>query len=325
MKPGQCEFCGTSQFKLIGQSPSKFVTPDSGELSSSLGSGGSSDRSSSLSKGNTRDSSFFLSRISSSPKENYSPPLSPSLPLYSSPTTVSATRPRNSDRPSRQKVQVSLAPKWLLGLLCGAIALGGYYFWQSRYDTSEFNKIVLTENFTSPKSWVLTADASIQNGGLYQRQSRRNHYGASIWMGKRFQDVDFSADATKTSGPNDIPYGLITRVNGKDGQRFYYLFINGQGNFVLGKHAPDHWWHRIGWQKNDAIRGSGRRNRLRIVIKDNLVIGFINGQKVGSFQDDEYEAGRVAVFSMRGRGARVGVYFDNVLIKERIPKEKDGK
>jgi hypothetical protein len=321
MKPGQCEFCGTSQFKLIGQNLSKFVTPDSGELSSSLGSSGSSERSSSLSRGNSHESNFFLSRISSSPKENSSP----SLPLYSSPTTISAPPPPPAklDRSSRQKIQVSLSPKWLFGLLFGAIALGGYYFWQSRYDTSEFNKTILAENFTAPKSWVLTTGALIQNGGLYQRQSRRNHYGASIWMGKRFQDVDFSADATKTSGPNDIPYGLITRVNGKDGQRFYYLFINGQGNFVLGKHAPDHWWHRIGWQKNDAIRGSGRRNRLRIVIKDNLVIGFINGQKVGSFQDDEYDTGRVAVFSMRGRGAKVGVYFDNVLIKERVPKEKD--
>jgi len=88
----------------------------------------------------------------------------------------------------------------------------------------------------------------------------------------------------------------------------------------MGRHDQDRWIHRVGWQKDDVVKKGSRRNRLRIVVKDDLVIGFINGQRVGSFQDDAYRSGRVAVFSMRGLGAKVGVYFDNVLIKERVKK-----
>jgi hypothetical protein len=324
-KPGQCEFCGTSQFKLIGQGGSKFVTPDSGDLSSPPSSSGAGRDPSPLSSASAKDS-YFFSKIPTSSKARSSS-LNPSLPLYSGPTTID-TPPRSPSRPKGaflEKFPIALSIKALAAIACVTVGFAGYRWWRARYDTSDFRKTVLQENFNSPKSWALTNGASIRNGGLYQRQARRNHYGASIWMGKTFQDVDFSADAIKTSGPNDIPYGLIGRVNGKDGQKFYYLFINGQGNFVMGKHAPENWFHRVGWQKNDAIKKGSRRNRLRLVMKDDLVIGFINGERVGSFQDADYKSGRTAVFSMRGRGPRIGVYFDNVLIRERVQPAKTTK
>jgi hypothetical protein len=334
IKPGQCEFCGTSQFKIINRGQSKFVTLDSGEVSSS-------SRSSSISKTpasenkttfqppSSSDKTSFKktssrTRISSSSKTSLNSDSLPSLPLYTGSTSlgVPAKTYNKPEKKGFQRPNFSPPIKWLLPLILAGIGGGGYGLWQKQFDTSDFNKTVLQENFNNPQSWNLTNNASFRNGGLYQRQTRRNHYGSSIWMGKSFEDVDFSADVVKTSGPNDIPFGLITRVHNQKGQKFYYLFINGQGNFVLGKHDSNRWLHRIGWQKHGAINKNNRRNRLRIVVKDNLVIGFINGQQVGSFRDDDYASGRVAVFSMRGKGDRMGVYFDNVVIKERVKPEQ---
>jgi hypothetical protein len=319
-KPGQCEFCGTSQFKLISQGQSKFVTLDSGEVSNS-------SSSNSLPKTTSGRTGFNNSsprtRISNSPKSSLNSDSLSSLPLYTGSTSLGVPV-KTYDKPDKkrfQKLNFSLPNKWLLFVILAAMGAGGYWLWQKQFDTSDFQKIVLQDNFNNPKSWSLTNNASFRNGGLYQRPVRRNHFGASIWMGKSFEDVDFAADVVKTSGPNDIPFGLITRVNNQKGQKFYYLFINGQGNFVMGKHDSDSWLHRIGWQKHDAINKSNRRNRLRIVVKDNLVMGFINGQQVGSFRDDDYTAGRVAVFSMRGKRDAMGVYFDNVVIKERALQE----
>lgn len=324
-KPGQCEFCGTSQFKLINQGQSKFVTLDSGEVSNSS-SPSSLPKNIPVSEPTTLKTSFSRKNSSNSAaKTGLNSDSLPSLPLYTGATSIGVPPTKTYDKPEKKsfpKAKFSLPIQWLLPVFSAAIGAAGYGFWQSQFDTSEFTKTILQENFNRPKSWSLTDNAFFRNGGLYQRQSRRNHYGASIWMGKSFQDVDFAADVIKTSGPNDIPFGLITRVHNQKGQKFYYLLINGQGNFVMGKHDSERWLHRLGWQNHSAINKSNRRNRLRIVVKDNLVIGFINGQQVGSFRDDDYTSGRVAVFSMRGKGDRLGVYFDNVVIKERVPSEK---
>ncbi|MEG3435544.1 hypothetical protein V0288_00285 [Pannus brasiliensis CCIBt3594] len=323
IKPGQCEFCGSTQFKPVGQNSSKFVTPDSEDLSDKKSPPPSPTRIARSPKTTLSDDSL-ISKLATPAKIPPSPP--PEVPIYSSPPPRGI--PPRPPSPARKaffpKLPIALLVKFFLFLgICG-LGAGGYAFWRSLFDTSEFQKTILQETFDRPRSWALTDNASFQKGGLYQRQVRRNHFGASIWMGKSFQDVDFSADATKTSGPNDIPYGLITRINTKNDQKFYYLFINGQGNFVMGKHDKDQWLHRVGWEKHEAIKTGSRRNRLRIVTKGNLVIGFVNGQQVGSFWDSDYRSGRVALFSMRGRGDRVSVYFDNVLLKERVPK-KSGK
>lgn len=305
---------------MINQSQSKFITLDSGEVSNSSGSN-SLGKKPSVADKTTFKSSPSRTGISNSPKTSLNSDSLPSVPLYTGSTSIGVPPVKTYSKPENKRFHqsnFSLPIKWLFPLVLAGMGAGGYWLWQSQFDTSDFNKTVLQENFNHPKSWSLTNNAFFRNGGLYQRQARRNHYGASIWMGKSFEDVDFSADAIKTSGPNDIPFGVITRVHNQKEQKFYYLFINGQGNFVMGKHDSESWLHRLGWQKHSAINKNNRRNRLRIVVKDNLVIGFINGQQVGSFRDDDYTSGRVAVFSMRGKGDRMGIYFDNVVIKEPV-------
>jgi hypothetical protein len=54
-----------------------------------------------------------------------------------------------------------------------------------------------------------------------------------------------------------------------------------------------------------------------LVCKDNLIIGFINDKKVGSFEDPDNLSGKVALISHQEKGSNSEVNFSNVLIKER--------
>lgn len=202
----------------------------------------------------------------------------------------------------------------LLSGLFGIFSL--FWLWSRQFDTREFQKVVLKENFSQSKGWYLTKGAKIKDGGLFQQQSLAKHYGTSIWNGQTFTDVDFSADVKKVNGPDNVPFGLVTRIGGDNYQDFYYLFIAGNGTWIMGKHSDDRWQKRGKWQKSQVIYTEDQAtNRLRLVCKGNLIIAYINGKKVGHFRDKSHSSGRIAVTSMRGSGNSVAVYFDNVIAK----------
>ncbi|MBC6421513.1 MAG: DUF1080 domain-containing protein [Hormoscilla sp. SP12CHS1] len=159
----------------------------------------------------------------------------------------------------------------------------------------------------------------MKDDGLFQLQ--HHHSGRSIWRRQSFTDVYFSADVIKVNGPNDVAFGIIADTKYKN---FYNLQINGNGYFVMGKHSQGKWHNKIGWKKSNLIkRGNNKNNpnRLRIVCKGNLIMGFINNEMVGSFIDQSFSSGKVAVESGGGKGNAVAVYFDNIIIKEKGKKD----
>lgn len=193
-----------------------------------------------------------------------------------------------------------------------------YKIWQERlFNTQDFQKVVLQENFKRPRGWSLSRGASFKDGGLFHLQPDQSYYSASLWLGKNFSEVDFSSDVNKVAGLDNLPFGIIAQANGKYYQYFYYLLIDGQGRFTLGKSNRSNWLSLALWKKSSLINRHNARNRLRIVYKDNLIIALINNQVVATFSDKDYQSGKIGVFSLRGSGGAVAVYFDNVLAKER--------
>lgn len=205
--------------------------------------------------------------------------------------------------------------------LLTVMLLGSGIFWIYRWlinpvNPKSFHKVVLNDNFSVRRKWSLTNGARIRNGGLFQRQPQMKHFGASIWAGRTFTNVDFSADVKKISGPDNVPYGLVTRIGGKNYQDFYYLFISGNGTWVMGKHTAQGWKQRGKWRKSEWIKsGNQQTNRLKIIVKDDLIVGYINGKRVGFFRDKSFKSGKIAVMSMRGTGEVLSVSFDNVVAK----------
>jgi hypothetical protein len=244
----------------------------------------------------------------------------PALPLYSSPTEPPPPLIRTYPKPVTTKPQKTLPlPRSALVILVSLLLLGvGYQLWQNYLiNTNDLSKVVLQETFHRPRGWSLTRGASFKDGGLFQWQPQKNHYGASIWLGKNFNAVDFTSVVDKVGGPNNTPFGVVAQANGKNYENFYYLFIDGQGRFSLGKRQKNKWVNKIGWKRSSAIEEGNAKNNLRIVFRDGLILGFINDKLVGSFGDKDYKSGKVGVFSMRGSGESTSVYFDNIVVKER--------
>lgn len=196
-----------------------------------------------------------------------------------------------------------------------------YFQWQSKFDISDFQKVVLKENFVSPQGWRLSDGALIKQGGLFQFPSPINSPNWSMWENQGFSDVDYSAEVTKANGSDSVYFGLLARVSEQIDSSFYYLKINGDGNYAMGKYEKGQWENRVGGRSTDLIDTGNGKNRLRIVCKNNLIIGFINNIMVGFFIDYSYRYGKIAVYSGRVEEKAVGVYFDNILVKEKLDQE----
>ncbi|MEH1949562.1 MAG: AAA-like domain-containing protein [Nostoc sp.] len=190
-------------------------------------------------------------------------------------------------------------------------------------NTDILSKLVLKDDFKHPsQTWSKDTSASITNGGLLHPISKNNKFSLSIWDNKsqKIQDIDFSVDAKKDNGTDYSGFGIVARTSDNNksnrGVKFYYLLIKGNGEFAMGKRiASNKWEHKVGWQYSTSIKQGNNLNRLRIVCNGTRVIGWINDQRVGMFEDDAYTSGNFGVISLQGSDDGIAVYFDNILVK----------
>jgi len=202
-------------------------------------------------------------------------------------------------------------------LIVGGFGEGLYWLSNLKFDTKEFQKVSLNNSFQTPQKWMLSSGASIRSNNLNHSHSQTKTEYISLLKRQQFKDVDISNEVTATNPSPDLSVGIAARINGEKNQNFYYLRIQPDGSFAMGKHTNDTWNDKVVWHKNLAIASGGKVNRLRLVCKDNLIIGFINDKKVGSFEDQDYLSGKIALISHQEKGSNSSVNFSNVLIKER--------
>lgn len=204
------------------------------------------------------------------------------------------------------------------------LALISCLTWDVKSNSYHFSKVVLNEDFKSPSTWKKSPSAQIKNGGLFHQTTEEeiNLRSLSIWDIKNNQlaNFDFSTDAKKVNGSDNLEFGIIARYNSQDQpstvDKYYYLLIKGNGTFAMGKmSASNNWDHKIGWQDSTTIKQGNNLNRLRIVCDGKRVIGWINDQRVGMFEDDSYKSGKIGVISTRSKKNTIAVYFDNVIVK----------
>ena len=187
-------------------------------------------------------------------------------------------------------------------------------------------KTVLNENFTNPSSrWSINEFAKFKDGGLFQEVLNPDLGYLSYWdtnySSYNIQKTDYSVDIKKINGPNTTPYGIIARVQENNTQNFYFFIITSNGYFSMGKRSRNNWDHIINGKKHNSInQGNYTINRLRIVTEGNLITGFINGKRVGSFRDSSYKDGMIGVYS-QSEGKPVAVYFDNIKVIITVPKD----
>ena len=202
-------------------------------------------------------------------------------------------------------------------LIVGGFGGGLYWLANLKFDTKEFQKVAVNNSLQTPQKWGLSSGASIRSNKLNHPHSPTKTEYVSLLKNQQFKDIDISNEVTMTNSSPDLSVGIAARVNGEKNQNFYYLRIQPDGSFAMGKHTKDTWEDKVAWRKNSAIAPGEKVNRLRMVCKDNLIIGFINDKQVGSFEDPDNLSGKVALISHQEKGSNSKVNFSNVLIKER--------
>ncbi len=215
-----------------------------------------------------------------------------------------------------------------MGLIILTIGgLGGTLYWLGnlKYDTAAFQKVALDGNFKIPDKWLLNKGAKVNQEKLIHAHSANQANYVSVLKEQLFGDADIAVETNLTQPSSDLSFGIAARINGQNNQNFYYLLVQPDGSFAMGKRNAESWDNKVNWRKNSAIAPGEASNLLRIVCKDNLVIGFINNQRVASFEDDQYSSGKVGLISYQQKGADSTVNFNNLSVKEKDIGENEAK
>jgi hypothetical protein len=177
-------------------------------------------------------------------------------------------------------------------------------------------KVLFQDNFANTDSgWnrVRDADGNItdyENGGY---RILNNQAISHVWAnpGLKFNDVRVEVDATKTSGPDDNYFGVISRY--KDGSNFYILAISSDGYYGIVKVENGN-LNLLGadqMQPSEAIRQGNATNHLTVVCKGDTLTLSVNGQTLFTVEDDTFSSGDVGLEVTTRQSGGVDVLFTN--------------
>lgn len=209
---------------------------------------------------------------------------------------------------------------WMV-LVGGGMSLLGYGLyrlgtWQSSPSVQPIVQETFQSESKSPSPWQHPSQSEIDNGNLQHRLTDTSTQ-LSILKDQTLTDAIAATDASFSSSSTGKPLsGIATRVNGKSNEKFYYLLIRSDQSVALGKRDADGWHNKVDWQKNAAIASNSSSNHLELIAQGDQITGFLNGQKIGSFQDAEYKQGKVALVSSQATPAQATITFDNVTVTQ---------
>jgi Domain of Unknown Function (DUF1080) len=177
--------------------------------------------------------------------------------------------------------------------------------------------LLFLDDFASDLStWGVKSDADIKRayqGGQYHMTVSKLSTVAWSTVGKKFSDFEVELETTQVSGPNNNDHGVLLRY--VDGSNFYRFAIAGDGSYNFSRLQDGTWTTLIDWTKASAVIPGRATNRLRVICQGDTFTFFINGVRVGDFQDSTFASGDLGlvVGTYKDAGA-VHISFDNVRV-----------
>lgn len=160
-------------------------------------------------------------------------------------------------------------------------------------------------------------------GGRYVLEVSGNDAMHLVPFGEA-ENHDFTIDvaARLAEGPETGRYGLAFRMQDED--NFYYLLLDGEGYFRLGKRVAGR-WRAIGgqgWGFSEHIDLESD-NWLTVVCDGERISAFANGFHLLTVEDDSFAAGRIALLGQTVADSQpITLGFDDLLVM--VPLE-DGR
>ncbi|HKZ87081.1 MAG TPA: caspase family protein [Anaerolineae bacterium] len=153
--------------------------------------------------------------------------------------------------------------------------------------------------------------------GKYRWEIQANRNYATIVSGSRTTDADFyaSVDARQLEGSATCGYGLMLRENPAGLYQFGLLDSDRQFSVYAWDNTDETSRPLIGPAESAAIH-PGEVNKLSVIAEGSHYRFFINDQPVGEMTDDQWDTGRVTLFTQLCKdGGSAVIEFDNVELR----------
>jgi len=164
-------------------------------------------------------------------------------------------------------------------------------------------KVLFEESFRKPDpAWNLGPEATLGDGKLSikllpDKVTLAQYQGDIFPDGTEICGTFKLTSAGQPSDPEDLHYAGIV-FWAKDYSSYHVLFVSELGKFrVLRQLTADRFLEPIPWQDSSAInKGIGQPNALRIAIKKNQALIYVNGKEVGKVSGQTPEGGNLIGF-----------------------------
>lgn len=166
--------------------------------------------------------------------------------------------------------------------------------------------ILYAEDFRTPNGWYEDEYNYIRDGEYHIYDPA---FGSSAWLEKPYSDFDVAVTTRWHTGSSVSGYGLMYRIFGPNDS--YIFFINGDGQFCVGKYRYGNWEYLQDWARSSAIVLNGT-NRLRVRAAGPQHVFFINDVEVARVQDETFGKGSIGFAVL----PEVHVTFDDLVISK---------
>lgn len=171
-----------------------------------------------------------------------------------------------------------------------------------RYSTEE--NLLYFDDFSTPSGWYEDAHNGIRDGAYRMFDPQ---FGNASWLETPYTDFVASVKTTWLDGSSVSGYGLMFRIFGPNDS--YIFYINGDGQYCVGKYELGNWNYLADWDRSSAIRMNGE-NILAVRAVGDRMAFYINDQLVKEVSDQTFTRGNIGFAIL----PEVQVAFDNLTI-----------
>jgi hypothetical protein len=173
----------------------------------------------------------------------------------------------------------------------------------TRFSAEE--NLLYAEDFSQKDGWFEDEHNYVKDGVYHMYDPQ---YGTSSWLEKPYSDFVATVKTQRLEGSMTNGYGLMFRIQGPDDN--YLFFINGNGQYCVGKYVGGNWSYIQAWTPSNAILPGGP-NLLQVKAVGNSFSLRINDRLVAEVSDNAFAQGNVGFTVL----PQVHVTFDDLVIR----------
>lgn len=172
--------------------------------------------------------------------------------------------------------------------------------------------VAITDDFSAGGSRWDRSQTRIA-GGAYELSLELDNFDSyGLFLGgDGISDFDMAVDATMTAGPPNAEFGIRFRQSAPDDHLLFS--ISPSGFYRLARVSDRSYSSLVPWTRDERIRtGVGATNRLRVVADGATITGFINGEQVLTYSDEQPASGQLTLGLVTFEQGGLAVRFDNI-------------